>query len=53
MTMKRKHFESIQDIEAATTEQLKTLMNCFRKWQERWDKCVRSGGWGGVHFEGD
>jgi hypothetical protein len=38
MTMKGKHSESIQDIEGATTAQLKTLMkedfqNCFRKWQ--------------------
>ena len=49
MTVKGKRFESIQDIEAATTAQLKTLtkddfQNCFRKWQERWDKCVRSEG---------
>jgi len=49
MAMKGKRFESIQDIEAATTAQLKTLtkedfQNCFRKWQERWDKCVRSEG---------
>ena len=34
---------------AATTAQLKTLtkedfQNCFRKWQERWDKYVRSEG---------
>ena len=55
MTMKGKSFESIQDIEAATTAQLKTLtkedfQNCFRKWQERWDKCVQSGG---MYFEGD
>jgi len=55
MTMKGKHLELIQDIEAATTAQLKTLtkedfQNCFRKWQERWDKCVRSGG---EYFEGD
>jgi len=39
MTMKVKRFESIQDIEAAMTAQLKTLtkedfQNCFRKWQE-------------------
>jgi len=39
MTMKGKHFESIQDIETATTAQLNTLtkedfQNCFRKWQE-------------------
>jgi len=50
MTMKGKSFESIQDIEAATTSQLKTLTKedfqncCFRKWQERWNKCVRSEG---------
>ena len=49
MTMKGKRFESIPDIEAATTAQLKTFtkedfQNCFRKWQERWDKCVRSEG---------
>jgi len=55
MTMKGKCFESIQDIEAATTAQLKTLMKedfkkCFRKWQERWDQCVRSKG---EYFEGD
>jgi len=39
MTMKGKRFESIQDIQAATTAQLKTLtkedfQNCFIKWQE-------------------
>ena len=55
MTMKDKCFESIQDIKAATTAQLKTLtkedfQNCFRKWQERWDKCVQSEG---EYFEGD
>jgi hypothetical protein len=49
MTMKGKRFESIQDLEAALTQQLKTLtkqdfQNCFRKWQERLDKCVRSEG---------
>jgi transposase len=45
MTMKGICFESIHEIEAPTTVQLKTLtkedfQNCFRKWQERWDKCV-------------
>jgi hypothetical protein len=55
MTVKGKRFESIQDIEAATTAQLKTLtkeyfQNCSRTWQERWDKCVRSEG---ECFEGD
>ena len=47
MTMKGKRFESIQGIAAAAAAQLKTLtkedfQNCFRKWQEQWDKCVRS-----------
>ena len=55
MTMKGKGFEAIQDIEAAKTAQLKTLteedfQNCFRKWQERWDKCVRTEG---EYFEWD
>ena len=40
MTIKGKCFESIQDVEEATPELLKTLtkedfQNCFRKWQER------------------
>ena len=56
MTMKGKSFESIQDVEAVTTVQLKTLtkedfQNCFRMWQEWWDKCVRSKRgvfWGGL-----
>ena len=54
MTMKGKRFESIQEIEAAMTAQLKTLtkedfQNCFIKWKERWDKCDRSE----EYFEGD
>jgi len=45
MTIKGTRFESIQDIEAAMTVQLKTLtkedfQNCFRKWREQWNKCV-------------
>ena len=52
--MKGKRFESIQDIEAATTAQLQThtkedFQNYSRKWQERWDKCVRSEG---EYFQG-
>ena len=55
MTIKGKRFESIQDIETTTTTQLKTLMkedfqNCFRKWQERWDRCVRNEG---EYYDGD
>jgi len=55
MTMKGKHFESIQDIEAATTAQLRTItkedfQNCFRKSHERWNICVRNKG---EYSEGD
>jgi len=55
MTMKGKRFESIQNIEAGTTAQLKThtkedFQNCFRRWQERWAKGVRSEG---EYSEGD
>ena len=53
--MKGKRFESIQDIVTAMTAQLKALIkedfqNYFRKWQERWDKCVQREG---EYFEGD
>jgi hypothetical protein len=49
MTIKGKHFELIQAIEAATTVQLKTIMKqdfqyYFRKLQEQWDKCAQSEG---------
>ena len=46
MAMKGKRFESIQNIDAATTAQLtkEDFQNCFRKCQEWWDKCVRSEG---------
>ena len=54
MTVKGKRFESIQEIVAARTGHLKALtkedfQNRFRKWQERWDKCVRREG---EYFEG-
>jgi hypothetical protein len=52
--MKGKRFASIPDIEADTTTRLKGLtkddfQNCFKKWQERWNKCVASQG---DYFEG-
>jgi hypothetical protein len=53
--MKGKRFASIAEIEAATTTRLKGLtkddfQNCFKKWQERWYKCVASQR---DYFEGD
>jgi hypothetical protein len=55
LTMKGKRFASIAEIEAATTTRLKGLTKddfqvCFKKWQERWNKCVASQG---DYFEGD
>jgi hypothetical protein len=55
LTMKGKRFASIPEIEAATTTRRKgltkdDLQNCFKKWQERWNKCVASQG---DYFEGD
>jgi septation ring formation regulator EzrA len=53
--MKGKRFVTIQEIEAVTTTHLKGLtkddfQNCFKKWQEHWNKCVASQG---DYFEGD
>jgi hypothetical protein len=54
-SMKGKRFASIPEIEAAPTTRLKgptkdDFQNCFKKWQERWNKCVASKG---DNFEGD
>ena len=47
--MKGTHFESILDNEAkALTKE--DFQNCFRKWQEQWDKCVQREG---EYFEGN
>lgn len=45
MTVKDKHLESIQNVEASTAAQLKTFLkenfqNCVIKWEESWDKGV-------------
>jgi hypothetical protein len=47
LTMMGKRFAWIPETEAATTTCLQGLMkddfqNCFKKWQERWNKCVAS-----------
>lgn len=44
-TMRSKHFVWIQNFKSDMMVQLKTLrkedfQNCFRKWQEQWDKCI-------------
>lgn len=49
MTRKGNHLQSDQDIGAAATLQLKTLMKadlqrCCRKWQEGWEKHAQSEG---------
>jgi hypothetical protein len=55
LTVKGKRFVSIPEIEAATTTRLKGLtkddfQKCFKKWQERCNKCVTSQG---DYCEGD
>ena len=53
--LKRRRFETISEIKANVTKELKGIkkeacLDCFRKWKHRWDKCVR---WEGEYFEGD
>jgi hypothetical protein len=55
LIIKGKRFASIPEIEAATTTRLKGLtkddfQNCFKKWQERWNKFMASQG---DYLEGD
>lgn len=48
ITMQGKHFESVQMIEAATTERHSSdLQNCLRERQEQWDMQFKQE----VHFE--
>ena len=52
---KERGFEIISEIKANATKELKGIKkeaypDCFRKWEHRWDKCVR---WEGEYFEGD
>lgn len=47
--LKGNRFDTIPEIERATTEQLKAIpkqafQNCFRSWYRRWDKCINSEG---------
>lgn len=53
--LKGKRFDTIPDIERATTEQLKALpkeafQKCFQSWNQRWAKCIASQE---EYFEGD
>ncbi|KAE9534118.1 hypothetical protein AGLY_008854 [Aphis glycines] len=51
----RQRFDDIETIKKNAVDQLKQLkvedfQHCFKKWQERWDKCITSGG---DYFKGD
>ncbi|KAF0740779.1 protein GVQW3-like [Aphis craccivora] len=53
--LKGQGFDDIKTIKKNAVDQLKQLkvedfQHCFKKWQERWDKCITSGG---DYFEGD
>ncbi|XP_049271908.1 histone-lysine N-methyltransferase SETMAR-like [Rhipicephalus sanguineus] len=54
-TLKGQRFETSEDIMAATTAELNSILKdsfseCFQQWQHRWEKCVESQG---DYFEGD
>ncbi|PNF22065.1 hypothetical protein B7P43_G09729 [Cryptotermes secundus] len=53
--MKGRRFDTVQEIQAETQTALnaltkKDLQDAFKKWQKRWDRCMRSQG---DYFEGD
>jgi len=53
--LKGRRFQTANEIKENATRQLmaipkKGFANCFEKWKEGWDKCVRSQG---KYFEGD
>jgi len=55
LPLKGTRFQTANEIKENATRQLmaipkKDFSDCFEKWKERWDKCVRSQG---QYFEGD
>jgi hypothetical protein len=47
--LKGRRFQTAEDIKESATRQLMAIpkedfADCFDKWKERWDKCVRSQG---------
>jgi hypothetical protein len=55
MPLNGRRFQTANEIKKNATRQLmaipkKEFSDCFEKWKERWDKCVRSQG---EYFEGD
>jgi hypothetical protein len=55
MPLKGRRFQTANEIKENATRQLlailkKEFSDCFEKWKERWDKCVR---FQGEYFEGD
>jgi hypothetical protein len=54
MPLKGRRFQTTNEIKNTTRQLMaipkKEFSDCFEKWKEHWDKCVRSLG---VYFEGD
>ena len=55
LPLKGRRFQTANEIKMNATRQLtvipkKEFLDCFEKWKECWDKCVRSQG---EYFEGD
>jgi hypothetical protein len=49
MSLKGRRFQTENEIKENTTRQMMAIpknesSDCFEKWKERWDKCVRSQG---------
>jgi len=47
--MKGRRFDDIEEVQANTTRQMTAItkidfQRCFRKWQERWNKCIQAQG---------
>jgi len=55
LRLKGRRFLSIEEIQAESQQVLNTLTpadfsECFRKWQNRWDRCIQAQG---DYIEGD
>jgi surfactin synthase thioesterase subunit len=55
MALKRRHFESSEDMQMSVTQILNDIpqnafQECYKQWQHCWKRCVQAQG---MFFEGD
>jgi len=53
--LKGHHFWAVENVLAAATRALNNIssedfLHCYKDWQQRWNRCIRSQG---AYFEGD